>query len=226
MAIRFQDYQNPALAADLVIFGWDGADLRVMLLNRAEPPFEGSWTLPGAFVRMDETLTDTCARVLKDKLGLANVFLEQLSTFDKLDRDPRGRVVAVAYYALINPATVSIVAGSMANDVRWMNARRLPKLGFDHRAIVKAAWARLQGKIRYAPIGFQLLDESFTMPELHALYKCILDTEIDRRNFSRKMLSAGLVAATGELRAMGKSRPAELFRFNKTMKDGYFNLSL
>lgn len=210
----------------MVVFGYADAQLSVLLLNRAEAPFKDQWTLPGAFVQIDETLTQTCIRVLGTKLGISKVFLEQLYTFDDPKRDPRGRVVAVAHYALINPAKVKVAGGTMANDVRWFPAEKLPHLGFDHRQIFKMALQRLRAKILYYPVGFELLDDLFTMPELHQLYECILGTGIDRRNFSRKILASEFIIPTGAKREGGKSRHPDLYRFNKTLKQAAFNLNI
>ncbi len=221
----FADYQNPALAVDLVVFGYTAGQLSVLLLHRTEAPFKGGWCLPGAFVQMEETLEHTGQRVLETKLGMGNIFLEQLYTFDKPKRDPRGRVVSVAYYALVNGEAFTQSAGTLAEDARWTPLEKLPKLGFDHDAIFGMALTRLRSKILYQPVGFELLDQRFTMSELHALYECILDSPIDRRNFNRKMLQTGFVALAGEKRTGGKNRPADLYQFNKDVQNSSFNLS-
>ena len=222
----FSSYKNPAHAVDIVVFGYEGDSLSVLLLNRRDEPFKNGWTLPGAFLQMEEAFKDACARVLEMKLGISKVYLEQLYTFDAPDRDPRGRVISTAYYALINPARVKIVAGSMANDVQWFPVKKLPALGFDHKKIYKQALQRLQSKILYFPVGFELLDDAFTMPELHRLYECILATEIDRRNFSKKILASEFVILTGARREAGKSRPPELYRFNKKLRQNSFQLNI
>ncbi len=221
----FSDYQNPALAADLVVFGYAGGALSVLLLKRSEVPFKGGWSLPGAFVQLEETMEQTGLRVLQTKLGMSGIFLEQLYTFDKPRRDPRGRVVSVAYYALVNPENFSRSAGTLSEDARWVPLEKLPKLAFDHNAIFEAALDRLRSKIIYNPVGFELLNERFTMSELHALYECILDAPIDRRNFSKKVQGAGLVTPTGEKRTGGKNRPADLFQFNKDTRNLSFHLT-
>jgi 8-oxo-dGTP diphosphatase len=195
-------------------------------LNRNEAPFKNKWVLPGAFVQMEETFSETCTRVLSTKLGIRNIFLEQLYSFDALSRDPRGRTISVSHYALINPNKFQLAAGKMANDVQWFSIKKVPHLGFDHTEIMKMAKERLQSKILYYPTGFSLLDEVFTMTELHQLYECILDTEIDRRNFTRKILESGFVTATGQKREGLKNRPAELYKFNKILKQNNFHLNI
>lgn len=222
----FHSYQNPSLAVDLVVFGYSKQNLSVLLLNRKEAPFKDCWTLPGAFLQMEERFKDTCSRVLKTKLGMDDVYLEQLYSFDEPDRDPRGRAISVAHYALVNPARVAIAAGSMANDVSWFNINELPVLGFDHNIIFQQARQRLQSKITYFPVGFELLDDLFTMPELHELYECILDTTIDRRNFRRKILDSEYIINTGKKREGSQNRHPDLYKFNKKLKKNSFQINI
>lgn len=222
----FDQYQNPALAVDLAVFGYHDRKLSVLLLNRKDEPFKDQWVLPGGFVQMEESFQQTCTRMLQTKLGIDKVYLEQLYSFDDPQRDPRGRVVSVSYYALINPQKFEIVAGSMANDVKWVDVNKVPKLGFDHKKIFQLALQRLRAKILYNPIGFELLDDQFTMPELHQLYECILGVSMDRRNFTRKIISSGFVIATGNKREGSQNRAPELFRFNKQLRENNFQLNI
>lgn len=221
----FDQYRNPSLAVDLVVFGYYENSLNVLLLNRKEEPFKNKWTLPGAFLQMQETFQDTCHRILDTKLGMANFYMEQLYSFDDPSRDPRGRVIAVSYYALINPGKFEIVAGNMANDVKWFSVEELPKLGFDHRGIFDTALKRVRSKILYDPVGFQLLDDEFTMPELHHLYETILQITIDRRNFRRKILDSGYLVSTGK-REGSQNRPPDLYKFNKQLKPNKFQINI
>jgi len=226
MTKPFHDYKNPSLAVDLVVFGYHQQELSVLLLNRKEEPFKDTWTLPGGFVQMEERLTDTCNRILKTKLGLDKLYLEQLYTFDDLTRDPRGRVIAVAHFALINPGRFEVLAGSMANDVQWFPVEKVPRLGFDHKFIFKMAVDRLRSKILYHPVGFELLDNTFTMTELHDLYECILGVAIDRRNFRRKILDSEYIIATGSKRKGLKNRHPDLYKFNKNLQQNNFQLNI
>ncbi|WP_161964191.1 NUDIX hydrolase [Chitinophaga flava] len=223
---QFHEYKNPSLAVDLVIFGYHDNTLSVLLLNRKEEPFKDCWTLPGGFLQMDETFRDTCSRILKTKTGIDDVFLEQLYSFDDPARDPRGRVIAVGYYALINPARFNIIVGSMANDVKWFNVLKMPRLGFDHQDIFQIALQRLRSKILYYPVGFELLDELFTITELHELYECILQTTLDRRNFRRKILDANYVINTGTKREGLQNRHPDLYKFNKKLKKNSFQINV
>lgn len=222
----FSSYKNPALAVDLVVFGYHEQTLSVLLLNRKEEPFKDQWTLPGAFLQMEETFQQTCSRVLETKLGMDDVFVEQLFSFDDPARDPRGRVISVTYYALVNPHKLEITAGKMANDVKWFNVKKIPALGFDHKEIFNKALQRLKSKILYFPVGFELLDELFTMTELHDLYECILGINIDRRNFRRKILDSAYIINTGQKREGLQNRHPDLYKFNKRLKQNNFQLNI
>lgn len=226
MSQAFHSYKNPSLAVDLVVFGYHDRKLSVLLLNRKEAPFQNSWTLPGGFLQLEESLLQVCNRIMKTKTGLENIYLEQLYSFDEPGRDPRGRVISIAHYALVNPQRFEVVAGNMANDVQWFPVEAVPQLGFDHDQIFGQALQRLKSKILYYPVGFELLDETFTMTELHELYECILGIRIDRRNFRRKILDSEYIIATGAKREGLKNRHPDLYRFNKQLKQNNFQLHI
>jgi 8-oxo-dGTP diphosphatase len=223
---KFDQFKNPALAVDLIVFGYHETNLFVLLLNRKDSPYKDWWTLPGAFLQEKETFQETCTRVLKTKLGMTNFYLEQLYTFDNVKRDPRGRVISVAYYSLINPKNFEITAGKMANDVKWFVSTDLPKLGFDHSIILDKAIQRLKSKILYLPVGFELLDDTFTMPELHTLYESILNVKIDRRNFRRKILDSEYIISTGTKREGLQNRHPDLYKFNEKLKPNNFQINI
>ncbi len=219
-------YPRPSVTIDCVVFGYDGEHLSVLLLNRKENPFADHWTLLGGFLKLDETFEVAAERVLSQKAGLTGLYLEQLYTFGGLDRDPRGRVLSVSYYALVNPRQIELVVGKMANDLRWYPIEALPTLGFDHNHIIEIARQRLAAKVTYQPVGFELLNEQFTVTELQDLYERILGEPLDRRNFYKKIMVSGILKSTGERRTGLKSRPAELFSFDKTryrqlLKEGF-----
>lgn len=207
-------YPRPALTVDCVVFGFDEGESKVLLIERGLEPFKGRWALPGGFVKVDETLDDAARRELEEEAGLTNVFLEQLYTFGALDRDPRERVVSVAYYALVKLSEHEAKAATDAANARWFAVSKIPKLAFDHADILAAALARLKGKVRYQPIGFELLPPKFTLSQLQHLYEAILETELDKRNFRKKVLSFGLLEPLKETFQAGRHRPAQLFRFN------------
>jgi len=212
-------YARPALTADIVVFALDEHDLQVMLIQRDLPPFAGNWALPGGFVRVEETLDEAAARELREETGLHDIFLEQLYTFGAVNRDPRERIVTVAYYALVNLAGHTVQASTDARSAAWFSVNDLPKLAFDHRQILDVALDRLRGKVRYQPIGFELLPEKFTLRQLQHLYEIILDRPLDKRNFRKKVLSMGIIKETNEIETDVAHRAARLFRFDKKAYD-------
>jgi 8-oxo-dGTP diphosphatase len=209
------EYPRPALTVDCVVFGLDAEDLKVLLVRRGLPPFEGRWALPGGFVRMDETLDDAARRELREETGLKDVYLEQLYTFGDVRRDPRGRVVSVAYYALVNLADHRVQAATDASDAAWFAVSDLPRLAFDHDRILTAASERLKGKVRYQPIGFELLPQKFTLSQLQRLYETVLERTLDKRNFRKKILSMGVLVETDEVQQDVAHRAARLYRFDE-----------
>ena len=207
-------YPRAALTVDCVVFGFDEGELKVLLIQRALEPFQGRWALPGGFVRLEETLDEAARRELAEEAGVKNVFLEQLYSFGAVDRDPRERVVSVAYYALVKLAAFTTKAATDASDAQWFPISKVPRLAFDHPKILAAALARLKGKVRYEPIGFELLPPKFTLSQLQHLYESVLETDLDKRNFRKKVLSFDLLIPLKETQLAGRHRPAQLFRFN------------
>ncbi|MHA3772921.1 NUDIX hydrolase [Verrucomicrobiota bacterium sgz303538] len=224
------EYPRAALTVDCVVFGFDDGELKVLLIRRGLKPFKGQWALPGGFVRLDETLDDAARRELMEETGLKNVYLEQLYTFGAIDRDPRERVVSVAYYALVKSAEHPAAGATDASEAGWFPVADLPTLAFDHREILKTALERLRGKVRYEPIGFELLPPKFTLSQLQHLYEAVLQTEVDKRNFRKKILSMELLVPLDEQVRTGAHRPAQLFRFDtrkyQALKKRGFNFEL
>src|SRR5712672_149511 len=223
-------YPRAALTVDCVVFGFDEAELKVLLIERGLEPFKGKWALPGGFVRVDETLDEAARRELEEEAGLKNVFLEQLFTFGEVERDPRERVVSVAYYALVKLSEHEAKAATDAANARWFAVSKVPKLAFDHAGILSTALARLKGKVRYQPIGFELLPPKFTLSQLQHLYEAVLGTDLDKRNFRKKVLGFGLLDPLKEMDMLGRHRPAQLFRFDaekyEKLKKRGFNFEL
>jgi 8-oxo-dGTP diphosphatase len=213
------EYPRPSLTVDCVVFGLDDEDLKVLLIQRDLPPFEGQWALPGGFVRMDETLEDAAKRELREETGLTNVFLEQLYTFGEIDRDPRERVVTVAYYALANIRDHRVQAATDARRAAWFAVEDTQALAFDHPRILQVALDRLRGKVRYQPIGFELLPAKFTLRQLQHLYETILDRPLDKRNFRKKILGMGILLELDEIETDVAHRAARLYRFDKSRYD-------
>ena len=210
------EYPRPALTVDCVVFGLDDEDLKVMLIQRDLEPFAGHWALPGGFVRMEESLDDAAARELQEETGIGKVFLEQLYSFSTPDRDPRGRVVSVAYYALVNLRDHRVLAATDARSAAWFPVSDTPSLAFDHEAILAMAHERLKGKVRYQPIGFELLPRKFTLTQLQRLYEQVLETSLDKRNFRKKILSMELLVETDEIEQDVAHRAARLYRFDRS----------
>lgn len=174
------------ITVDIAIFTVRNGALEVLLVKRGVPPFAGQLALPGGFVREDESLEDAALRELYEETSVRNVFLEQLYTFGDPKRDPRGRIVTVAYYALISSDRLSLVAGADAAEARWFPMKALPPLAFDHKSILDYALERLRNKLEYTTVGFQLLPEKFTLSDLQKVYEAILEKRLDKRNFRRK----------------------------------------
>lgn len=213
--------QNIKVAVDAVVFGYKEKTLQVLLIKRNIEPFKDSWALPGGLVLENESLEEAVERELKEETNATVDYLEQLYSFGKPGRDPRNRVVSVTYFGLVKPEHHTIKADTDASDVAWFDINELPELAFDHATILDMAKKRLQNKLTYEPIGFDLLADKFLFSDLEKLYMTILDKQIDRRNFRKKILSFGILEELAEKVSEGRGRPANLFKFNQKQ---YFKL--
>lgn len=209
--------QNLSLTVDAVVFGYDAKDgLSVLLIKRLLEPFKGQWAIPGGFLLAGESLEKAVERELEEETGIKVNYLEQLYTFGNPNRDPRKHVVTVAYYGLVRRSLFELYASTDAEDAQWFNINNLPSLAFDHQDIFNMALTRLRGKIAYEPIGFELLDEEFPLPDLHRLYEILYGEKIDRRNFSKKILQLDILEDLNKFQPhSGRGRPSKLYRFNK-----------
>ena len=215
------EYPRPSVTVDVVVFGYDGGDrLRLLLIQRGGEPFRGQWALPGGFVDMDEDLETAALRELEEETGVRDLFVEQLFTFGAPGRDPRGRVISVAYFALVNLQDHPAVAASDADRAEWYRLDELPILAFDHAEIIRMAEQRLVGKVRYQPIGFELLPATFTLGQLRTLYETILQpaTPFNKWNFRTRILKTGMLEEAG-IQENVAHRPAKLYRFNRAVYD-------
>ena len=199
------------VTVDIVIFNIHSRELRALLVKRGIPPFVGQFAIPGGFVHEDEDLDQAALRELKEETGVSDVYLEQLYSFGNPKRDPRGRVITVAYFALIS-ADRPLKASSDAAEAKWWSLEALPALAFDHAMILEYALERLRNKLEYTTVGFQLLPEKFTLTELQEVYEAILGKQLDKRNFRRKISLLKILKPLREYRRGGR-RPARLFKF-------------
>lgn len=208
-------HPRPAVTVDIILFTFQSDQLKTLLIQRKNEPFQGRWALPGGFVEMDEDLHEAALRELAEETNVTDVYLEQLYTFGQPDRDPRTRVVTVSYFTLLSADEVAnkqVRGGDDAGDARWWNIYHLPELAFDHQRILDYAITRLRWKLEWTALGFLLLTEEFTLSELQKVYEVVLNEKLDKRNFRRKMLTADVLEETGNLRE-GDHRPARLYRF-------------
>lgn len=206
------EYPHPAVTTDIVIFTIRDRQLKLLLIKRAGAPFKGKWALPGGFVNPDEDLEESAMRELEEETGLSGVYLEQLYTFGKPKRDPRERVITVAYYALIPSDRLQLRAATDAEAVGWFAMDDLPLLAFDHKEIVALAHQRLAAKLDYSTIAFQFMPDEFTLSELQGVYEIIRGEPLDKRNFRKWVLALEQIEETGKEKREGPHRPAMLYR--------------
>ncbi len=218
-------YEHPTrilVALDCIIFGFDGEELKLLLIKRGFEPEYGKWSLMGGFLNADEDLEQVTQRILYKLTGLKDTYLEQLQTFGAVDRDPVERTISVVYYALVNIADQDINA-IRAHNASWISLREKPDLIFDHDQMIHAAIRQLRYKAALHTVGFELLPERFTIPQLQKLYEAIYDTQLDRRNFSRKILSTDLLISTGEKDTNSVTKKGQLYSLNAEKYQRYLN---
>ena len=220
-------YPHPAVTTDCIIFGYDIREgLSVLLVQRGIDPYKGRWAFPGGFLKMDEDAPTGALRELQEETGLTEAFIEQLGAFSAVERDPRERVITIAFYALVRKSEVK--GGDDAADARWFPVTDVPPLAFDHDHILRLALDRLKERIHFQPVGFELLPDVFTMPQLQALYESILQTHFDRRNFAAKMRALGILTEAGPRPIGTATRIPQQWRFQedkyKEMKAKGFRL--
>lgn len=208
-------FEKPSVTVDLLVFTVKDNELQVVLVKRGVEPFKDSWALPGGFVKIDESVDTAAVRELQEETGLKDVYLEQLYTFGEVNRDPRTRVITVSYFALTPFTQLNLEASTDVVDCQLFPVRKLPELAFDHRSIIQAGVERLRNKIQYSTIVYGLMPEQFRLSQLQKVYEIILGTEIDKRNFRKKMSSLDLLEDTGKMEVEGAHRPAKLYKFKK-----------
>lgn len=208
------DYPHPAVTTDCVIFGYDSKEgLSVLLVQRGGEPYKGCWAFPGGFMRIDENAETGARRELKEETSLDTAYIEQFGCFTDVDRDPRERVITIAFLALVRKTEVK--GGDDAADARWFPISSVPALAFDHDRILRVALRRLKENMHFKPVGFELLPEVFTMPQLQNLYEAILEVNFDRRNFASKMLKLGILQEACERPEGTATRIPVQYSFNQ-----------
>lgn len=208
-------YPHPAVTVDCAVFGLDDGDLKVLLIQRDLEPFAGAWALPGGFIKLEEDLEASARRELEEETGMTDLYLEQLATFGAPGRDPRERVITVAYLSIVNLFDHPVTAATDARRAAWFPVDALPRLAFDHEDILDLALRRLQSKLRWQPLGFEFLPEKFTLTQVQVLYETILCQALDKRNFRKKILSTGLLIPLEEVETDVAHRAAQLYSFDR-----------
>ncbi len=191
--MKLTDYEQPSVTTDLVIFTIKDNSLKVLLVKRDVEPFKDKWALPGGFVGIDESLEDSAKRELFEETGVKDVYLEQLYSFGNPKRDPRGRIITISYFALINSEKLKLRASTDVSEAKWFSISEIPSLAFDHKKILDYATKRLKWKFEYTTIAFSLLPKKFSLGELRKIYEIVFEREIDKRNFRKKILSLNIL---------------------------------
>jgi 8-oxo-dGTP diphosphatase len=213
------EYPHPAVTVDCVIFGFDGKSLRILLIERGVEPFKGSWALPGGFVRMDETVEKAAMRELQEETNVKGVYMSQLAVFSEVDRDPRERVITVAFYALVKPSDHNVIGGDDAASAQWFSLDDYPPLVFDHEQILKAAFSQLQRNFRAGNVGLELFEDKFSISQLYALHSLVTQKEIDRRNFYKKVTSYNYIEPTTDKVRETPHKPSMLYSLDRIFYD-------
>lgn len=221
-----KEFLSFGLSVDCVVFGYHDGEVKVLLVERGEEPYMGSWALVGDLVHPASDMASSAVRILENLTGLKGIFMEQFHTFDAIDRHPLGRVVTVGYYSLVETNHYNPVASSWVKSTKWFSIYDLPELAFDHKKILEKGIQTLQRRVRYRPVGFELLPSKFTLGELQALYEALLNCKFDKPNFRKKILKMNLLKPLNELQENVSHRPAKLYSFdeeqyNKLKKEGF-----
>jgi 8-oxo-dGTP diphosphatase len=215
----FSDQIIDALSIDCLIFGFRNSELDILLIKHAEGPVKGKWALPGGWIQYNESVDEAASRLLKSLTGVSNIYLEQLKSFGDVSRYPEKRVITIAYYALVNVDMYALNPGFTASEAKWVNVHEVPRLPYDHKAILNFGFRHLKHKVRHEPIGFNLLPKKFTLHQIQQLYEAILETQLDKPNFRRKLLNMNLLVPCHEKQKDVSHRAANLYRFDKKIYD-------
>ena len=215
---NIHSFAKPSVTVDIVIFTIQDDDLKVLLVKRNIEPFKGKWAIPGGFVRIDESLEEAAIRELQEETGVSNVYLEQLYTFGNPKRDPRGRVITVAYMALVNSENINLKASTDASEAQWFSTKKIPDLAFDHKNILNYSLKRLKWKFEYTTVAFSMLPKKFTISQLQDIYEIVFDKEFDKRNFAKKILLLEVLKEEG-IKKDVSHRPPMLYSLKKDISE-------
>ena len=211
---NIHSFAKPSVTADIIIFTIQNQKLKVLLIKRGVEPFKNMFAIPGGFVKMNENLEQAAKRELEEETGVKEVYLEQLYTFGEVNRDPRGRVITVAYMALVNSENINLKASTDASEAQWFSTKKIPDLAFDHKNILNYSLKRLKWKFEYTTVAFSLLPKEFTISQIQAIYEIVFDKEFDKRNFAKKLLSINILKEEGVRREVSH-RPPMLYSLKK-----------
>ncbi|MBN1302392.1 MAG: NUDIX hydrolase [Melioribacteraceae bacterium] len=204
------------VSTDCVIFGFENSSLEILLYKRAQNPSKGKWALPGGFLKQGELIEEAARRILKDTTGVSDIYLEAVGVFDDLDRFPSWRVFTIGYYALVSPHNYKlIISGTYTIETKWFRLDELPELAWDHKHILDIALQKLRYRVLHQPVGFELLNKKFTLPQLQNLYEVILARQLDKRNFRKKIIGMNLLKKLNEKDSNNKRRAAYLYKFDE-----------
>jgi hypothetical protein len=215
MAVRFTQDIIDALSIDCLVFGFRNSELDILLIKHAAGISKGRWALPGGWIQYNESVDDAASRLLTSLTGVSNIYLEQLRVFGEVNRYPGKRVITITYFALINAGNYSLSPGFTASDAQWVNIHEVPRLPYDHNKILQYGFQHLKHKVKHEPIGFNLLPKKFTLHQIQKLYEAIMETELDKPNFRRKLLNMNLLVPCDEKQVDVSHRAANLYRFDK-----------
>jgi 8-oxo-dGTP diphosphatase len=212
-------FERPSVTVDIIVFTIKQDDLKVLLVKRKEWPFEGYWAIPGGFVKINEALEAAAKRELQEETNVKDIYLEQLYTFGEPKRDPRTRVITVAYFALVDSSSIQLKASTDVSEVNWFSVYDLPRLAFDHSFILNYALKRLRWKLEYTAVGFSMLPETFTLSQLQHLYEIVFNKKLDKRNFRKKVLSLNILKETHMMVTDVPHRPAKLYSLKEKVPE-------
>ncbi|MEN8124684.1 MAG: NUDIX domain-containing protein [Bacteroidota bacterium] len=219
-ALEYEGQEKFLVAVDCIVFGFDSEQIKLLLFKRRVEPLKGEWSLIGSFIKKNMTLDDAAKQILHEFTGLKDVYLQELQSYSEIDRDPGARVISIAYYSLIRINEIDL-ENVEKYDAHWFDLNDVPELILDHEKMVKDAIAKLRVKAKYQPIGFNLLPEKFTIPQLQILYECVYQQKLDNRNFRKKLLSFDILTKTSDKDKAGSKKGAFLYKFNKEKFDNF-----